>query len=271
MFKKLTLISVFFSLLITQVSAFEIDEVNGFLEKIISEKVHEKFSQKVNKDINASSWIVEHEEVVYVLCAVKIQKDEDSFMQNSLRYAALRNSSIKAASNLALYLDEGKTNSKNFENKNAFNHVLRVHYESNLKFNSATKIIGDTAFSLVWANKVRVPVDEKDFNRDYCEYLYQQAQNYFLSEKFPEALKTFQQIHYMSWSSIDSYLGAALCFLRMNQKDDAEKLTSELISVLSKDMTPDEFFSAGQILFHSGNKDKGFQILEHAYKMLKSK
>ena len=74
----------------------------------------------------------------------------------------------------------------------------------------------------------------------------------------------------MSWANTGAYIGASACFLEMKQNDDAIKLTSELVNVFSKDMTPDEMASAGKILFEAGDKDKGFSVLGTAYKMLKS-
>ena len=52
------------------------------------------------------------------------------------------------------------------------------------------------------------------------------------------------------------------------RNENAIKLTSELVNVFSKDMTPDEMANAGKILFEAGDKDKGFSVLGTAYKML---
>ncbi len=73
----------------------------------------------------------------------------------------------------------------------------------------------------------------------------------------------------MSWADISAYLGASYCFLQMSQKEDAAKLTLELINSMSQDMKADDFASAGRILFQSGRKDEGFNAMEQAYKLLR--
>ena len=87
---------------------------------------------------------------------------------------------------------------------------------------------------------------------------------------YVQALETFKQIHFMSWANVKAYLGASICFLKMDRPDDAGRLASEVFSVLSNDMTPDEMANAGKILFNAGEKDKGFNVLELACGLLKS-
>ena len=264
--KKLTLILIL--IFICPAYGFEVNDAVIFLQDKVPFEVQEKFSQSVSRNLNASSWIIEHAGGVYSLSAVTVKKDKEQYVQNSLNAAALSSASMKAAFNLAKFLDNGKTNTKKFENKNAVNHVWISHYELQAGFSSANRIINGTAFSLVWSQKINSPMNEKDFNENYCEYLYEQAQDLFASGKFQEALTAFHQIHYMSWANIDSYLGASACFMLMNQNTDAIKLANELLNVFSKDMTPEQTASAGRILFRAGDKDNGFSAMERAYEML---
>lgn len=267
--KKLTLI--FILVLSLPAYSLELNDVINFLQDKTPYEVRDKFVQSVSRDLDASSWIVEHDGGVYSLSAVTVKKDKERYVQNSLNAAAIQLASMKSASNLAKYLDNGKTNVKIFENKNAVNHVLTSHYELNAGFSTANMIINGFAFSLVWSQKINSPMSEKDFNKNYCEYLYEQAQDFFASGKFPDALRTFHQIHYMAWANIDSYLGASACFLLMKQNSDAIKLTNELLNTLSGDMTPEQTASAGRILFRAGDINNGFATMEKAYEMLSTK
>ena len=190
---------------------------------------------------------------------------------------ALRRSLSRATLRLALYLDNGKLNRERFSNENAANYALLMSYSGKIKggLQSFSKAIDNRAVSLVWVRRDNVKdsnsaQSETQLTEDYCKYLYKTANDLFNEKKFDEALKTFHQIHYMAWANIDAYLGTSLCFLKMNQKDDAIKLTSELVKVFSRDMKPDEMANAGKILFNAGEKDKGFNVLELAYGLLKS-
>ena len=233
----------------------------------------------VSNDRSATGWTAEikSEDTVYAIEVLAIPTAKIKSNQNSNNQAALRRSLSRATLRLALYLDNGKLNRERFSNENAANYALLMSYSGKIKggLQSFSKAIDNRAVSLVWVRRSAVKEDsdaksETRLNDDYCKYLYKTANDLFNAKKFDEALKTFHQIHYMAWANIDAYLGTSLCFLKMNQKDDAIKLASELVNVFSKDMTPDEMANAGKILFNAGQKDEGFNILELAYKNLKS-
>ena len=235
----------------------------------------------ISNDRNAAGWAVEikSEDTVYAIEVLTIPTAKIKSNQNSNNQSAVRRSLSRATLRLALYLDNGKLNRKRFSNENAANYALLMSYSGKIKggLQSFSRALdNDYAVSLVWVKRSAVKEDgniksEKQLTEDYCKYLYKTANDLFSAKKFDEALKTFHQIHYMAWANIDAYLGASLCFLKMNQKDDAAKLASELINVFSKDMNPDEMANAGKILFNAGKKDEGFNALEEAYKMLISK
>ena len=266
--KKIILIII---LIVFPAYALEKNDALIFLKDKISQKVFEKFSEIINNSNNASSWIIDQEGVSYSLCYIKALKSKNQSIQNTLNASALSEAYMKAAVNLAFHFDNGNIKFEKFENKIAVEHVMRVLYDAKIKFNSIGKIVNGKAYYLVWSNNEKLLLSEKEFNENYCSFLYEQAQNFFKEKKFNDALKTFHQIHYRAWADISAYLGASVCFLKMNQKDDAIKLTSELINVFSKDMKPDEMANAGKILFNAGKKDKGFNALEQAYKMLSTK
>ena len=233
----------------------------------------------VSNDRNATGWTaeVESEDTVYALEVMAIPTAKIKSNQNSNNQSAMRRSLSRATLRLALYLDNGKLNRERFANENAANYALLMSYRGKIKggIQSFSRALDNRAISLVWVKRDNVKDNnqaqsERQLTEDYCKYLYKTANDLFNAKKFDEALKTFHQIHYMAWANIDSYIGASVCFLKMNQKDDAIKLTSELVNVFSKDMTPDEMANAGKILFSAGEKDKGFNVLELAYKNLKS-
>ena len=234
----------------------------------------------ISNDRNASGWIVEikSEDTIYAVEAMMIPTPKIKSNQNSNNQATARRSLSKATLRLALYLDNGKLNRKRFSNENAANYALLMSYRGKIKggIQSYSRAVDNKyAVSLVWVKRSTIKKDseaksETQLTDDYCKYLYKTANDLFHAKKFDEALKTFHQIYYMAWANVDAYLGASLCFLKMNQKDDAIKLASELVNVFSKDMTPDEMANAGKILFNAGEKDKGFNVLELAYVLLKS-
>ena len=232
------------------------NDVLTFLGDKTSPQVQEKFSRL---DVNASPCVVEQGEVVYSLCVVPVQK---GFGVESVRIA-----SLKAAGNLARYLDDGKTITKGYANREAVNRVIRSHYERRAKFSSSGKIIGGNAFGLVWAKKIHAPMPAKDFNEKYCSLLYDEGQELFSSGRYAESAKKFRDVNYREWANVEAYLGASVCLLIMGSNDDAANLAGEVVRVFSKDMTPDEIASAGRVLFNAGRKDEGFDVLEHAYNL----
>ena len=136
-------------------------------------------------------------------------------MRRSLTIAALR---------LAVYLDDGRLDRKYFSNYEAANYALLMSYRGKIKggIQSFSRTIGYSAISLVWVKRRDIKSDntEKDenqFSNDYCKYLYKTAADLFNSGKYDEALQALHQIHYMTWSDINAYLEAALCFLKMGQ------------------------------------------------------
>ena len=254
----------------------------SFLEEAnlsISDEAKKILISCVSNDRNATGWTAEikSEDTIYALEVIAIPTAKIKSNQNSNNQAALRRSLSRATLRLALYLDNGRLNRERFSNENAANYALLMSYSGKIKggLQSFSKAIDNRAVSLVWVRRGAVKENseaksETQLTEDYCKYLYKTANDLFNAKKFDEALKTFHQIHYMAWANTDAYLGASLCFLKMNQKDDAIKLTSELVNVFSKDMKPDEMANAGKILFNAGEKDKGFNVLELAYGLLKS-
>ena len=267
----LTSIIVLLMLLISPAWAVNRNDVKEFLSDKFTLSVQERLIDSVNRNNNASSWIISHEGVVYSLCALNVQKDKSQAMQNSLNLAALRQSSMKAALKLAMYLDDGKTNTKNYPDKEALNHVILNHYESRIRFNSASKIINGTAFALVWSEKKTAEISEHELNDKYCMYLYEQALDYYSSGKYNEAMNSFKRIRYSSWLNREAYITASLCMVRMNQVRDAANLATEFMNIYSNDITADEIALAGKILFSAGRKDEGFNAMEQAYKMLSTR
>ena len=217
----------------------------------------------VSNDRNSTGWAAEikSEDTIYALEVMSIPTAKIKSNQKSNNQHTVRRSLSRATLRLALYLDNGKLNRERFSNDNAANYALLMSYRGKIKggIQSFSRAIGnDYAVSLVWVSRSALKENisehsEKQLNNDYCKYLYKTANDLFNAKKFNEALKTFHQIHYMTWANIDAYLGASVCFLKMNQKDDAIKLTSELINVFSKDMKPDEMANAGKILFNNSN------------------
>ena len=234
----------------------------------------------ISNDRSATGWTVEikSEDTVYALEVLAIPTPKIKSNQNSNNQAAARRSLSRATLRLALYLDNGKLNRERFSNENAANYALLMSYRGKIKggIQSYSRAVDNNyAVSLVWVKRNSVKEDSKtqsetQLTEDYCKYLYKTANDLFHAKKFDEALKTFHQIHYMTWANIDAYIGASLCFLKMEQKEDAIKLASELVHVFSKDMKPDEMANAGKILFNAGQKDEGFNVLELAYGLLKS-
>jgi hypothetical protein len=264
----LTSIILLLALLISPAWAVNRNDVREFLAGRFTLSVQERLIDAVNRNNNASSWLVDHEGVVYSLCALNVQKDKSQAMQNSLNLAAQRQSSVRAALKLALYLDNGKTNTKDYPDKEALNHVILNHYESRIRFSSASKIINGTAFAIVWSEKKTAELPDNELNDRYCTYLYEQALDYYSSGKFNEAMNSFRRIRYRSWGNREAYITASLFMSRMNQMNDAANLATEFMNVYSNDITADEIALVGKILFTAGRKDEGFNAMERAYHML---
>lgn len=226
-----------------------------------------KIIQAVSENPRNSLFTAEHSETVYSLCIIPVRKSQSVNMQKSLNIAAINQASMKAALNLAKFLDNHKTPSKNFPDSDTVGRVLLEHYEGRVRFNSSAKIIGENAFALVWSVKANFPMSESEMNVKYNESLYGKGQEYFSAGKYSEALRSFKAIRFREWRNIEAYLGAGVCILEMGSNDFAGQLVSEAVNLMSADMTEDDLALAGRILFESGRKDEGFDILEHAYNL----
>ena len=264
-------------------NSFDVAAIS-FLEEShlsISDEAKNILLSCVSNDRNSTGWTVEikSDDTIYSLEVIKIPAAKIKSKQNSNNDAAKDRALSRALVRLAVYLDNGKLNRQNFPNDDAANYALLMSYRGKVKggIQSFSRAMGNNfAVSLVWGKgavlkKNAASQPKNQLNDDYCKYLYKTANDLFHKKDFNGALKTFHQIHYRAWADVSAYLGASVCFLKMDQKEDAVKLASELINVLSKDMTADEMASAGRILFRAGEKDKGFSTLEQAYKKLKEK
>ena len=262
-------------------SSFDVAAVS-FLEEShlsISDEARSALLLCISNDRQATGWTVEVEsdDTVYSMEVISIPRAQIRLAQKSNNNSAMRRSLSRATLRLAVYLDNGRLDRKRFSNYDAANYALLMSYRGRIKggIQSFSRAIGYSAISLVWVRRTDIKTDyaikaETQLSNYYCKYLYKTATDLFNSGKYDEALRALHQIHYMAWSDINAYLGAATCFLKMGQKDNAIQLTSNLVNTLSKDMTSDEMASAGSILFDAGEKDEGFNVLKLAYKMLKS-
>ncbi len=224
-----------------------------------------KIIQAINENPRNSLFTAEHAEKVYSLCIIPVRKSQYINMQKSLNMAAINQASLKAALNLAKFLDNHKTPAKNFPDSDTVGRVLLEHYEGRVRFSSSAKIIGDNAFALVWSGKANFPMNESELNMKYNESLYGRGQEYFSAGKYPEALRSFKGIRFREWKNVEAYLGAGVCILEMGSNDYAGQLVSEAVNLMSADMTADDLALSGRLLFEAGRKDEGFDVLERAY------
>lgn len=226
-----------------------------------------KIIQAVSENPHSSSFTIEHLETVYSLCIIPVRKSQYINMQKSLNIAAINQASMKAALNLAKFLDNHKTPAKNFHDSDTVGRVLLEHYEGRVRFNSSAKIIGENAFALMWSVKANFPMSESELNMKYNKYLYDRGQEYFSAGKYSEALKSFKSIRFRKWKNVEAYLGAGVCLLEMGSNEFAGQLISEAVNLMSADMTADDLALAGRILFEAGRKNEGFDVLERAYNL----
>ena len=232
----------------------------------------------ISNDKNADEWITINDNIMYSLCVLRVpeSKSKKPAVIKTIERDTMKTALIKAETNIALYLDKGRLDRNIYIDKEAADFALRTSYSARLKgLQTSANIIEHTAVGLVSAslNDVHIneTLSEKTITENYCSYLYKKAQNFFSKGDYGNALETFREIHFLAWANINAYLGASLCFLKMNKPDDAGNLASELFAVLSADMTPDEKTSAAKLLFHSGKKNEAFSVLLNAYSSLKAK
>ena len=241
-------------------------EVTEFLSRT-PPPAKEKLTQAMSENPRKSSIVIEHAEKVYSLSIIPVRKSQSPNIQKSLNMAAINQASLRAALNLAKYLDNNKTSAKNYPDAEAVGRVLLEHYEGRVRFNSSAKIIEDDAIALVWSGKGSFPMKESELNVKYNEYLYGRGQEYFSAGKYQEALRSFKSIRFREWRNVEAYIGAGVCILEMGSNDYAGRLISEAVSLMSAEMTADNLAVAGRILFEAGRKDEGFDVLERAYNL----
>lgn len=230
-------------------------------------EAREALKNRISADKEVSLWGVGNGESVYVLCVEKIPAVRSRAGSGLARRNLMQIARMKASVSAAEYLGHGKLDREIFSNKDAAGYALQSWYSSKLQY--AARAEGAFAVSLVWGKRDDAPIPQDEITGYYCSYLYDRANRLFSQKDFAGALEAFHQIHYLAWANVRAYLGASECFLMMGQKDDSARLASEVISVLSGDMTPEDIASAGRILFDSGNKDEGFAAMELAFRLKK--
>ena len=249
-------------------------------DALITDEAKTAITGVISNDVEADEWLTVSDNVLYSLCVKRVPdiKNRKPAVIKTIERDSMRLAVMRAETNIALYLDKGRLNRKVYSDKEAADFALRTSYLAGLKgVQSSANIINKQAVGLVSVSlkdnnieHIGKSLSGKVITENYCSYLYKKAHNFFNKGDYGKALETFRQIHFMAWANVNAYLGASICFLKMDKPEDASKLASEVFSVLSKDMTPDETASVGRILFRTGDKDKGFAILERAYKMLKT-
>ena len=273
----ITLIEVVF-MGTAQSSVFSDSAISYVKASLLEQDAKEAIIATISNDLDAKSWVTKFNNVIYSLCTLNVPeiRNQKVVAKKTLERDTLKRASLVAQNNLALYLDNGRLDRKIFTDKEAADYALRVSYFAKMKgLQSSANIVERIAVGLAWVgfegiSDIDEPLPEKQVTDNYCEYLYKRAQSFFNKGDYVQALETFKQIHFMSWANVKAYLGASICFLKMDRPDDAGRLALEVFSVLSNDMTPDEMANAGKILFKAGEKDKGFNVLELAYVLLKS-
>ena len=260
-------------------SVFSDSTISYVKDFLLGQDAKEAIIATISNDINAKKWVVKVNNVIYSLCILNVpeSKNQKVFVIKTLERDTIKRALLVAQNNLALYLDDGRLDRKIFPDKEAADYALRVSYFSKIKgLQSSANILERVAVGLAWVglesiSDIDEPLPEKQITENYCEYLYKRAQNFFNKGDYVQALETFKQIHFMSWANVKAYLGASICFLKMDRLDDAGKLASEVFSALSNDMTPDDMVSVSKIFYHSGNKDDAFKVLLNAYEVLRRK
>ena len=248
----------------------------AFLEDMasLSEEARQALVRCVSDAPEETAWAAESGGTVYALAVVPVQRSKNSLAQSQMKNSAQKRAQLRAATKLAIILDNGKLNREYFSDPDAADYALRVSWQGHVKggIQSHSRIIEGVAVALAWAERSKLkpePLSKARLTEDYSKFLYDRAQELFKAGKFAEALETFHQIHYMAWANVKAYLGAAECFLQMEKPDDAGSLASDLVRAMSGDMKPDELAEAARILYRSGRKDEGFTAMERAYMMLK--
>ena len=260
-------------------SVFSDSAISYVKDSLLEQDAKEAIIATISNDLDAKSWITKFNSVIYSLSTLNVPetKNQKVVVRKTLERDTIKRALLVAQNNLALDFDNGRLDRKIFTDKEAADYALRVLYFAKIKgLQSSANIVERIAVCLAWVgvesiSNIDEPLPEKHVTDNYCEYLYKRAQNFFNKGDYVQALETFKQIHFMSWANIKAYLGASICFLKMDRPDDAGKLALEVLSVLSNDMTPDEIASVSQVLYHSGNKDDAFKFLLNAYETLKRK
>ncbi len=260
-------------------SVFSDSAISYVKDSLLEQDVKKAVIATISNDLDAKSWVTKFNSVIYSLCALNIPeiKNQKVVAKKTLERDTMKRASLVAQNNLALYLDNGRLDRKIFTDKEAADYALRISYLAKIKgLQSSANIVERIAVGLAWVgvesiSDINEPLPEKQVTDNYCDYLYRRAQNFFNKDDYVQALETFKKIHFMSWANVKAYLGASICFLKMDRPDDAGRLASEVFSVLSNDMTPDEMASVSKVLYHSGNKDYAFKVLLNAYETLKRK
>lgn len=249
----------------------------AFLEDMASltDETRQALVRCVSDDPKAAAWATESGGTVYALAVVPVQRSKNSLAQSQMRNSAQKKAQLRAATKLAILLDNGKLNREYFSDPDAADYALRVSWQGRVKggLQSYSNIMEGTAVALVWADRSNLkaePVSKGQLTGQYCTFLYSRAQELFKAGKFEDALAAFHQIRYVDGTNVRAFLGASECFLRMERPDDAGRLTLELIQALSGDMKPDELAEAARILHKSGRKDEGFSAMERAYQMARA-
>ena len=250
----------------------------AFLEDTssLSPEARRALAQCVSDDPKAAAWAAESGGTVCALAVIPVQRSKNSLAQSQMRNSAQKRAQLRAATKLAVFLDDGRLNREYFSDPDAADYALRMSWQGRIKggLQSYSRVMGETAVALAWAERSKLkpePFSQARLTEDYSKFLYNRALELFKAGKFEDALAAFHQIRYKEWAKVKAYLGAAECFLKMGKPDDAGSLALELVQALSADMKPDEMAEAARILYQSERKDQGFNAMERAYRMVRGR
>jgi tetratricopeptide (TPR) repeat protein len=241
----------------------------------ISETTKQILQSEILNKAGRAFRVTETASGVFSFYALPVLKDDEPEVAAMLEAACLDVVTAHARKNLALSLGSANVDRRRYDDSEALGGALDSYYVSKgmSGIQSASDVSDGWAMALVWATGETSSLFKKsqisygDINEKYCELLYRTAKNEFDAGQYGEALVIFKKIHDLKWSNIGLYLDTSECFIKVNDKADAQKLLAELLSTLRGEMGSEDFIRAGRLFRAAGDKVSALSSFQEARKL----
>ncbi len=253
------------------------DSLNTWLTELhLPASVLRSLQARRTVDAQASQWIVQNEQQVYVLAIQPVTTDVHAQIQQAQR----GNVEMRARHGLLLYAAGETYQQQGFNNREAIAKALALLDNTTTGqlltgLQSRSTLLDTSIAALVWIAEDRIiayrhkPPPLTRFLPAYCEALYPTAKAVFEEGRHSQALALYQEMYALQCQQPLAYfLDAADCFAALNQPQDARRMVNHLLNDTKLLLSSGIVERAGDLLLKTGNEKEANRAYEQALKLM---